>query len=96
MADDPEPPAIALYDVVRVKSGPHEEIVGREGTVLGVSADDATSFAVFIEDEVVWMVDKGDLEATGRKRRQEDIYDGTVAHVSPTGEILGITPPGDA
>jgi hypothetical protein len=83
--------AFDLYEVVSVEPPPATHLSGRSATVLGRSrSEDGTeTYALLYDDEPeTWMADGGQLRSTGRRRRREDVYDGTSIRVSQKGELL--------
>ena len=80
------------YDVVKIMSQNPElvEINGKEGIVLGVPQIEEDysifTYSVYVLDpkgkmEECWSVDEEDLQPTGKKMKEEDIYTGETVRV---------------
>ena len=87
-----KPSPFAFYDEVIVEPAGSglEEIAGEVGVVLGAAEDgEHWSYAVSIYSSgVTWSVTESDLKSTGRKRKKEEFYDGTLIRVSQRGRSL--------
>jgi len=76
----------AFFEVVRIVTDEPEflEIVGQEGTVLGMVEDEDGHwiYAVSINDGEAWTgLYEAHLETTGKHRKREEIYSGESVRV---------------
>ena len=65
---------------------------GSLGHVNGLSEDESgvCGYGVWVYGlEDGWMFDEENLRSTGKFAKREDIYPGTVLHISQDGEVIG-------
>lgn len=87
-------PRFDNFEVVRIRTSNFTrelEIAGTEGVILGVSQEGEGpihyAVSIFGLDRGV-MVAEEDIEPTGRRVAEEDIYDGTSIRVTDEGRLV--------